>query len=227
MTLPRLLFLAALILIVAIARSSAGEPATGERIKRPNILIILADDLGYSDVGCFGAEVHTPHLDALASEGARFTDFYNDARCCPTRASLLTGLYPHQAGVGAMTEKTSLPAYAGRLKPTAPTIAEVLKAGGYHTAMFGKWHVANTIERPEHMKDLNRLRFPEVFSPIEQYPTRRGFETYYGTIWGVVDYFNPFSLVNGEMPVKELPEDFYITDALNHRAAEYIKAQAK
>jgi arylsulfatase len=170
--------------------------------------------------------VRTPNLDALASEGIRFTNFYNDARCCPTRASLLTGLYPHQAGVGAMTEKTSLPAYAGRLKPTAPTIAEVLRASGYHTAMFGKWHVANTAEFADHMNVLNRRRFPPVFASVEQYPTRRGFETFYGTIWGVVDYFNPFSLVDGETPVKELPEDFYITDALNQHAAAYIKAQA-
>src|SRR4029078_4050679 len=102
----------------------------------------LTDDLGYSDLGCFGGEVRTRNLDGLARDGVRFTSFYNDARCCPTRASLLTGLYPHQAGIGAMTEKTPLAAYAGRLKPTAPTIAEVLKANGYRTAMFGKWHVS-------------------------------------------------------------------------------------
>jgi arylsulfatase A-like enzyme len=184
MRLSRFLFLAAALCIGAFARSTAAQP---------NVMIILADDLGYSDVHCFGGEVHTANLDALASDGARFTNFYNNARCCPTRASLLTGLYPHQTGVGAMTQATSSPGYAGHLKPTAPTIAEVLQANGYHTAMFGKWHVSNTLERSEHMKDLNRQTFPEVFSPIEQYPTRRGFETYYGTLWGVVNYFNPFS----------------------------------
>lgn len=193
---------------------------------RPNVIIILADDLGYSDLGCFGGEVHTPNFDALASEGVRFTNFYNNARCCPTRASILTGLYPHQAGVGAMTQATDRPGYLGHLKPTAPTIAEVLKANGYRTAMFGKWHVSNTIEGPEHIKALNRQSFPERFSPIEQCPTRRGFHTFYGTLWGVVDYFNPFALTDGEAPVKELPEDFYITDALNDRAAEYIKSNA-
>src|SRR2546423_14647256 len=92
--------------------------------------------------------------------------------------------------------------------------------------MFGRGCGAHSLERPHHIKDLNRQRFPEFFSPIEQCPTRRGFQTFYGTIWGVVDYFNPFSLVDGETPVKELPQDFYITDALNQRAAEYIKAQA-
>lgn len=199
------------------------SPTASAQAAKPNIVIILADDLGYSDLGCYGGEVKTPNLDALASDGLRFTNFYNMARCCPTRASLLTGLYAHQAGIGAMSQKTDLPAYAGRLKPTAPTIAEVLKTAGYRTAAFGKWHVSNTLERPEHLRDLNRQRFPEVFSPIEQYPTRRGFDTFYGTIWGVVDYFNPFSLVDGETPVKELPEDFYITDAINQHAADFIR----
>lgn len=213
-------FLAAL-----FATTTGARAAPADAPHRPNIVIILADDLGYSDIGCFGGDVHTPNLDALAREGVRFTDFYNDARCCPTRASLLTGLYPHQAGVGAMTAKTPLPAYAGRLKPTAPTIAEVLRSNGYRTAMFGKWHVSNTIERPGHIQDLNRQRFPDVFSPIEQYPTRRGFDVYWGAIWGVVDYFNPFSLVDGERPVRELPDDFYMTDAINQHAVEFVEHQ--
>src|SRR5881394_3170443 len=145
MRLPCLCFLAAAIFIGVLARRAPAQPTIPQH-NRPNVMIILADDMGYSDLGCFGGEVHTPNLDTLASEGARFTSFFNDARCCPTRASLLTGLYPHQAGVGAMTAKTPLPGYAGRLKATAPTIAEVLKASGYHTAMLGKWHVSNTIE---------------------------------------------------------------------------------
>lgn len=202
------------------------QPApTAGAENRPNIVIILADDLGYSDLGCFGGDVKTPNLDALAAGGLRFTNFYNNTRCCPTRASLLTGLYAHQAGIGAMTTKTPLPAYSGRLKPTAPTIAEVLKASGYRTAAFGKWHVSNTIERADHMKDLNRQSFPDVFSPIEQYPTRRGFDEYYGNIWGVVDFFNPFSLVDGEKPVTELPADYYITDAINQHATDFVKRQ--
>jgi len=216
--------------IVAVALlfgawAHAQDETSSNPAPHPNIVIILADDLGYSDLGCFGGEARTPNLDALAHDGVRFTNFYNNARCCPSRASLLTGLYPHQAGVGGMTEKTSSPGYAGRIKPTAPTIAEVLKAGGYHTAMFGKWHVSNTLQRPEHMKDLNRQQFPDFFSPIEQYPTRRGFEEYLWGIWGVVDYFNPFSLVDGEKPVTELPDDFYMTDAINQHAADYIARQ--
>ncbi len=206
-----------LVLLACVPRVSAAP-------QRPNILIILADDLGYSDIGCFGGEVRTPNLDGLAREGVRFTSFYNEARCCPTRAALLTGLYAHQAGIGDMTERTALPAYLGHIKETAPTIAEVLKSAGYETAAFGKWHVSNTLQRAEHLKDLNRQAFPELFSPIEQYPTRRGFETYWGGIWGVLNYYNPFSLVDGEKPVTSLPENFYMTDAINDHAAAYIRA---
>ena len=102
----------------AVAQAAA---PSGAGAKRPNVIVIIADDLGYSDLGSFGGEIRTPNLDALAAGGARFTNFHNAARCCPTRASLLTGLYPHQAGIGAMNERTKLPAYSGALKPTAPT----------------------------------------------------------------------------------------------------------
>src|SRR3954469_10288702 len=206
--LSRLVFAAGMVCLLAATRPARAQAGAA---KRPNIIVILADDLGYSDIGCFGGDVRTPNLDALAKAGVSFTNFYNDARCCPTRASILTGLYPHQAGIGAMNERTKLPAYSGALKPTTPTIAEVLKAGGYRTAHFGKWHVSNTLQRPDHMQDLNRRRFPDAFSSIEQYPTRRGFDEYWGGIWGVVDYYNPFSLVDGERPVKDLPADFYMT----------------
>lgn len=108
---------------------------------KPNIIVILVDDMGFSDIGCYGSEIPTPNLDALAANGLRFTQFYNTARCCPTRASLLTGLYPHQAGVGHMTDDKGVPGYAGRLNDKCITIAEVLKPAGYFTAMSGKWHV--------------------------------------------------------------------------------------
>lgn len=108
---------------------------------KPNIVVILVDDMGFSDLGCYGGEIPTPHLDALAKGGLRFTQFYNTARCCPTRASLLTGLYPHQTGVGHMTEDRGLSGYAGRLSDRCVTTAEVLRPAGYFTAMAGKWHV--------------------------------------------------------------------------------------
>src|SRR5947208_679454 len=106
--------------------------------RRPNIIIILSDDMGFSDLGCYGSEIQTPNLDSLAAGGLRFTQFYNTARCCPTRASLLTGLYPHQAGVGYMTDRAEYSAkaminewYSGDLRPDTATIAEVMRGAGY------------------------------------------------------------------------------------------------
>src|SRR5215213_7272450 len=109
----------------------------------------VADDMGWSDIGCYGGEIATPNLDALAAGGVRFTQFYNTARCCPTRASLLTGLYPHQAGVGHMMEDNGADGYRGDLNRRSVTIAEALKPAGYRTYALGKWHVtpANTAER--------------------------------------------------------------------------------
>jgi len=121
--------------------------AVAQNAARPNIVVILVDDMGWSDLGCYGSEITTPNLDRLAQNGVRFTQFYNTARCCPTRAALLTGLYPHQAGVGHMTEERKgadgkpLPGYSGHLNDQCVTIAEALKAAGYFTAMAGKWHV--------------------------------------------------------------------------------------
>jgi arylsulfatase A-like enzyme len=124
-------------LLLALLSLSAGMLGAA----RPNIVVILVDDMGFSDLGCYGGEIPTPHLDALAKGGLRFTQFYNTARCCPTRASLLTGVYPHQAGVGHMTVDQGLPGYAGRLNDRCVTMAEVLRPAGYFTAMTGKWHV--------------------------------------------------------------------------------------
>lgn len=137
--------------------------------KKPNIIIILADDMGYSDIGCFGSEIKTPHLDELAAGGLRMTQFYNASRCCPTRASLLTGLYQHQAGVGDMVNTRKQPAYQGYLNQHCVTIAEVLKQGGYSTFMAGKWHVGTAPDR---------------------WPRKRGFDRYFGLIDGASSYFS-------------------------------------
>ncbi len=107
---------------------------------RPNVVVILVDDMGFSDMG-YGSEIPTPNLDALAAGGAKFSQFYNTGRCCPTRASLLTGLYSHQTGVGWMTDNQGAPGYMGALNSECVTIAEVLRDSGYFTAMTGKWHV--------------------------------------------------------------------------------------
>ncbi|MEO5997127.1 MAG: arylsulfatase [Chitinophagaceae bacterium] len=136
---------------------------------KPNIIIILADDMGYSDIGCFGSEIQTPNLDAMAKGGLRMTQFYNASRCCPTRASLLTGLYQHQAGVGDMVNTRTQPAYQGYLNHHCVTIAEALRDGGYNTLMAGKWHVGTTPDK---------------------WPRKRGFNRYFGLIDGASSYFS-------------------------------------
>ena len=134
---------------------------------RPNIVLIMVDDMGYSDLGCYGSEISTPNIDSLAQQGLRFTQFYNASRCCPTRASLMTGLYPHQAGVGDMIRaKYKLESYQGFLNDKSVTIAEVLKGAGYTTLMYGKWHVG---EHKPH------------------WPTDRGFDHYFGLISGAAN----------------------------------------
>ena len=197
---------------------------------RPNIILILADDLGYSDLGCYGGEIETPNLDYLAANGVRFNRFYNVARCCPTRAALLTGVYNHQAGIGEMTTDENQPGYRGFITPYTVTVAEVLKEAGYHTSMVGKWHVSNTIvqkDPKEQLKWLNhQVEYP-LYSPIEQYPVNRGFEKYYGNIWGVVNFFDPFSLVSGTTAVKSVPAGYYHTNAISDTAVEYIREYGK
>lgn len=195
--------------------------------KRPNIIVILADDLGYSDLGCYGGEVQTPNLDRLAAEGMRFSRFYNAGRSCPTRASLLTGLYPHQAGIGRMTFNDNLPGYRGQLTENGVTIAEALSDAGYQTGMIGKWHVAETPLKPDQRDWLNHQVFYDDFADKNCYPTRRGFDDFYGIIYGVVDYFDPFSLVNGEEPIRQVPEDYYITTALTDSTVSYINRYAE
>lgn len=189
---------------------------------RPNIIVILVDDMGYSDIQCYGGEVQTPNLNSLAENGIRFTNFYNTARSCPTRASLLTGLYQHQAGIGRMTFDNHTPGYRGTLSRDAVTIAEVLKGAGYNTSMVGKWHIAETPLREDQRDWLNHQVFHETFSDLSNYPVNRGFDTHYGIIYGVVDYFDPFSLVEGEVPIKNVPEGYYTTCAFSDRAAADI-----
>ncbi|WP_321375948.1 arylsulfatase [uncultured Draconibacterium sp.] len=187
-----------------------------EKSGKPNIVIIMADDLGYSDIGCYGGEIQTPNLDGLAANGVRFSQFYNAARCCPTRASLLTGKYPHQVGLNLNGQT---------LSRNAATIAEVLKENGYHTGMAGKWHLSQTKGLPNHEEQLlwlSHRKDSSIFAPLETYPSNRGFEEHWGVIWGVVDYFDPFSLVHNEVAIKEVPDDFYMTDFVTDKSIDMV-----
>ncbi len=181
---------------------------------RPNILVILGDDIGFSDLGCCGGEIQTPNLDSLATNGLRFTQFYNTSRCCPTRASLLTGLYPHQAGVGHMMVDRGFPGYRSNLNRECVTLAEVLQAGGYRTYMCGKWHVTNR----DGPNDDN-----------SNWPLQRGFEKFYGTIRGYGNFFDPSSLCRQNTfitPVNDAqykPREYYYTDALSDNAVRFLQ----
>ena len=184
---------------------------------RPNIIYIMADDLGYSDLGCYGGEVSTPNLDKLAANGIKLKKFYNNSRCCPTRASLLTGQYPHTVGMGGMVGSNQSPivkgSYQGFLNDSFPTIAEELKKVGYNTYMSGKWHVG---ERPEH------------------WPLKRGFDRYYGLISGASSFFEitpaerdkrRFVLDDKDYEIPK--EGHYMTDAFTDHALGYLDQQKK
>ena len=185
--------------------------------EQPNFLVIMVDDMGYSDPQCFGGEIDTPHLNGLAEEGLRFGQFYNCARCCPTRASLLTGSYPHRVGL-ARNGKT--------LDNNASTLAELLKPAGYQTGMTGKWHLselASTNDNQQRIRWIDhQLDLDIPFADPTSYPRERGFDHFYGVIWGVVDYFDPFSLVHDDTAVKDVSDNFYLTDSITDHSVEYI-----
>ena len=188
--------------------------------KRPNVMVILTDDMGYSDIGCYGSEIRTPNIDRLASNGVRFTHYYNTARCSPSRASLLTGLYPHQAGIGLMTSDRAakypgagdqgdeFPGYRGALNANCVTIAQVLKPAGYRTAAAGKWHVGDS-----------------------EPPTKRGFDDFYGFVGGYgVDSWEPrmmTRLPEGRPQRSYAPGEFFATDAITDHALDFLADMRK
>lgn len=175
----------------------------------PNVIVILVDDMGYSDIGIFGSEIKTPNIDLLGKKGAIFTQFYNAGRCCPSRASLLTGMYPHQAGMGGMVvtsdyDRSKTGSYQGFLNVNTPTIAEELKKNGYNTYMTGKWHVGE--KKPD-------------------WPNQRGFDHFYGLISGANSYYEL-------LPKRQLIEDnepfapkgnYYFTDAISDKSVSYLQ----
>lgn len=199
--------------VLLLAGAALPAPA-----KAPNVVVILSDDMGFSDLGCYGGEIRTPNLDSLATNGLRFTRFYNTARCCPTRASLLTGLYPHQAGVGHMMEDHGSDAYRGDLNPKTPTLAEALKPAGYRAYAVGKWHVT---------------RHSGPRAPKHNWPLQRGFDRYYGTLGGAGSFYDPSTLTRDNTPVSAhadpdyQPATFYYTDAISDHAVRFVGDHAR
>ena len=180
--------------------------------KKPNVIVILTDDMGYSDIGCFGSEIKTPNIDRLAANGLRFTSFYNTARCSPTRASLLTGLYPHQAGMGHLsTENYTEEGYTDDLSKNAVTMAEVFKKAGYATYMTGKWHIA---------KDMKPI------GDKSNWPLQRGFQRYFGTLNGSGSYYDPGTLISNNTFIAPY-KDFYYTRAISDTTVKFIQEHPK
>lgn len=191
----------AFILIISVVHAS----------ERPNFVIIMADDLGFSDLGSYGGHIHTPNLDRLAENGLRFTQFYNTGRCAPTRVSLLTGLYPHHAGIGLNTRDNNEPGYTGRLTSRTVTIPEVLQKIGYRSFVSGKWH-------------LSHWDYDNPYSTMHppSWPLQRGFDRFFGTLSGAGSYFSPVSLMSDNEFI-EPGDDFYYTDQINDQAARFIE----
>lgn len=199
--------------------SAINEKVAKGKDIRPNIVLILADDMGYSDLGCYGGEINTPNIDNLAYNGLRLTNFYNSGRCCPTRASLLTGLYPHQAGIGNMVYGKDLGGgYRGFINSTSVTLAEVLKKAGYKTLMSGKWHVGHR--------------------DVSQWPTSRGFDRFYGinihvdSYWKVLENCDVYLDDKIDIPATETPvnslfpkKDWYTTDVFTDYGINFLNEE--
>ena len=211
--LHRITTLAVFLFATAVSQVVIGEALSADSQTQPNIVLILADDMGYSDIGCYGGEIETPTLDSLAEGGLRFTQFYNTGRCCPTRASLLTGLYPHQAGVGWMMTDRGYDGYRGDLNNRCLTIAEALRPAGYKSYISGKWHVTPHVQ-PDGKK--------------HNWPLQRGFDGFYGTIHGAGSFYDPNSLTRDNQQIapdtdpEYQPEQYYYTDAISDHAVRFI-----
>jgi arylsulfatase A-like enzyme len=216
------LWIVAILMMLAMGGAVGRLHADGP----PNIIYIMSDDMGFSDLGCYGSEIETPNLDSLATGGIRFTQFYNTARCCPTRASLLTGLYPHQAGIGHMMDDRGHDGYRGELNRHCVTIGEVLKGANYRCYVTGKWHVTSKVNVDSIDQKFN-------------WPLQRGFDRFYGTIHGAGSFWDPNSLTRDNATLSPFndplypknpsphegsddPNDFFYTDAISDHAVKFI-----
>jgi arylsulfatase len=191
---------------------AAGEAGVAGQTRRPDLIVILADDLGYSDLGSFGGEIRTPHLDQLAQEGLRLGTFYATPRCSPSRAALLSGRHPHEVGVGHLNGAWSEPAYRGEIADDVALLPELLRDAGYRTYMAGKWHLAHNPDRND----------PDP-SPQASWPLQRGFDAFYGTLRGSGSYWDPPTLLEGNEPVAPGEGLWHYTDALADKAVRYLR----
>jgi arylsulfatase A-like enzyme len=201
-------------IIVILTCCSATFISQKTAASKKNIILIVADDMGFSDIGCYGSEINTPNIDRLAQEGIRLRQCYNNGICAPSRASILTGQYPHKAGIGYFNRDLGLPAYQGYLNKESRTFAEVFKESGYNTYMCGKWHVGN---------------HPDAW------PLKRGFDKFFGFIGGAASFWDDIPITKGSPTSAELIEedkpfiitakDHYLTDVLTDRALGYLKGQ--
>ena len=208
-----------ILLLVGLSSLSAAD--------KPNIVFILVDDMGFSDIGAYGGEIKTPHIDSLAQGGVRFSQFYNASRCCPTRATLMTGLHPHMTGIGHMTNSPNsekhdkgkaFPSYRGFLNRHCVTLGELLGPAGYSTYLSGKWHLGGNKQ--------------------SRWPLQRGFEKFYGCIAGSTRFFSPDTdtrvgrgITSGNESVSRVKSTtdrpYYTTDAFTDHGIKFIEQGAK
>jgi arylsulfatase len=198
--------------LTGICAGSMSLDAQNRTVKKPNIVVILSDDIGYSDLGCYGSEIQTPNLDRLANNGLRFTHFYNTARCSPSRASLLTGVYPHQAEMGHLSSNNfPEPGYHDDLSKNVVTMAELFQQAGYATYMTGKWHLAKEMTAKGDQSN---------------WPRQRGFDRYFGTLNGSGSFYDPGTLISNNTFVAP-GKDFYYTNAISDTTVKFIRQNPK
>ena len=211
----------------ALSLAGFGAAAALGADARPNIVVIMADDMGYSDAGCYGGEIETPNLDGLAANGLRFTNFYNASRCCPDPRGAADRAVSAPGGRGAHDLQ---PGLAG-LRGPSETARDDRRRGAAGSRLFdGDGRQVAPVADQAH-PEKRRLGQPPLdlgrFSDPQTYPVGRGFQEHWGTIWGVVDFFDPFSLVHNTKPVASVPDGFYYTDAINDRAAAFVEKYGK
>ncbi len=202
-----------------IGRTIAGSepwwpPRPQASEKAPNVVVVLVDDMGYSDIGCFGSEIATPHLDQLAEEGVRYTNFHVTPMCSPTRAAMLTGRNSHAAGVSYVAHADpGFPGQAMELADDVSTVAEVLRDNGYSTLMVGKWHLCKDSD----VTDTGSRR---------SWPLQRGFDRFYGIMDGMTDMFHPHALYrdNSRITPEDYPDGYYFTDDLTDEAIAMVRS---